>query len=234
MLLGQATIDARLAIKPESNSILFSQPENSLLVRDALEFADKRWKNAGTHMIEERNTDEYRFKSNCAIGYKAEIAVAYFMHAWFAFPQVQPDSQIYDEVMKKNFLHDLDYPLLDSSLPPVSVKSCDNTTKRWCGYSWTFQYANKKSSGGTDPIFSGNFDERLLVAMVYMDDVYASEVYIQCLAPMKTLLEYKNSILLKDPQKESLVGIKKCIYLENLIEFYDDLNDNNAWVWYAI
>lgn len=135
------------------------------------------------------------------LGKKAEFVAAKFLHKQFKLPLCYPDLGIYSSD-EKNWNADL--------YENVHVKSCSLQTYRYCGdYSWTFQLKNNSGSGGRDKLFDRGDG---WVVFVFM------ETSQSLVGVVKAVVSWDRvKILLRDPKKQTLKGIKKCLYYKDLV-----------------
>jgi hypothetical protein len=95
-------------------------------------------------------------------------------------------------------------------LPPIHVKSCDETTVRIVGQmSWTFQLGNTNSSGGKDKLFDSDGND--VVVFVYVESIENVCGTVVAVMPWKDVLP-----LLKDPKVAKYKGLKKCLYMDDI------------------
>ena len=144
------------------------------------------------------------------VGKMGEFFASVFMYKYFAYPKMLPDFSIYNN--NKSWKEDLCYKELDSSLLNFHVKTCDSCTKNYLKgrESWTFQKSNKnKSNGGRDYIYTIGG----LVIFVYIHSYYLNKAKI-CFMTSWNRIKY----LLKPPVSKKLIGIKECVYSDDIIK----------------
>lgn len=93
------------------------------------------------------------------------------------------------------------------------VKSQDLNSARTFGLSWTFQFSGN-GIGHTDSRIFEDYNENDVVIFCLVN---GSLVYIKAKIPVKKIHELD---LFKEPRKESLAGIKKVVYFEDIPEDY--------------
>lgn len=143
------------------------------------------------------------------LGKKAEMLVALAMIRYYQFPRVFPDLTVYTS--GKSWEADLPYANVDSQFQNVHVKACSRATREYAGdYTWTFQYGNLHGRGGRDALFS-RVDSEDLIALVYLENPMSASADIKAILPWRDLVP-----LLSEPKKPTLVGLKKCLYMETL------------------
>jgi hypothetical protein len=158
------------------------------------------------------NRRAVRPKENTILGKMAEMFSINFMTSVFSYPLIFPDFTIYNPG-EKNWSEDLRYSNIDRSLKDFHVKSCDSITRKYLNYediSWTFQKSNESGHGGKDFIYKGiNKD---IVLFVYLESYEKNEALISFSAPF-----IKIKPLLRPPKSKGLVGIKECVYLNDVL-----------------
>ncbi len=144
------------------------------------------------------------------LGKKAEVFTMYGLHREYDFPSLKIDIEV-RHGKEKGWRADLPFSEVDPSFPNVHVKGCNVQTYRYCkDFSWTFQYNNRDGNGGRDDLFKGRDDD--LIAFVFMEYPREMKAVIKAVLPWNTIKKH-----LKDPKKDSLVGLKKCVYYKDLI-----------------
>lgn len=143
------------------------------------------------------------------LGKKSEYLALLAMHKEFGFPLVKPDLEIRNG-RKKGWEPDLPFREVDSSFPNVHVKACSKFTYDYCkDYSWTFQYSNNTGICGKDDLFLSETED--LVALVYVENSRSKNGVIKSVLPFSEIRKH-----LKDPIKKTLVGLKKCLYYQDI------------------
>lgn len=154
-----------------------------------------------------KNRNAKKAGDDIFLGKKAEYAALYALVKHFNFPETEIDLEIRKN-NKKKWIKDL---IFGKGYPDTHVKSCSKSSYEYCGqYSWLFQLKNKYDNYGKDEIFSS--DDSDLVVFVYIDDMYSPDATIKAIAPWG-----KVKLALKDPMKKTYHGIKKALYLPDLI-----------------
>jgi len=181
-----------------------TEEQNIIINKDIAAFVkklDERDQSA-SYYRKRRNAQVNKVLEDIFLGKKAEYLVAIGMHKEYGFPLIEPDMEIYNGWSKG----------WEKDLPYVHVKSCSLKTYNYCNdYSWTFQYSNKNGLFGRDNIFnSSEFD---LVAFVFMEKPQDNSGVIKAILPWRFIKRH-----LKDPKKESLIGVKKCVYYNDLVK----------------
>lgn len=149
-------------------------------------------------------------------GKYGEYVAAYYLRRQWGFPAVCPDIEIKNS-NEKNWDCDLPFNIKDAAYPNCHVKTCDQKSSdfvsRNCNskYSWTFQYANKTGIGGRDQLFNNPNSKELILFMFVPDLNNKSRVIAS--APWNEVCK-----LLKDPIATKFIGLKKCIYSEDLMQ----------------
>lgn len=167
------------------------------------------------HYENERNA--VNALNNIRIGKYGELAVAVFLHK-NGYPKLVPDMKV-RYVSSKGWDCDLPYKAMDSNLPDIHVKTCDlNTTKylksngKTDSYSWTFQFANKSGKGGKDILFTTPESTEVIFLSV-VSNINNPNVTVYASGPWCKLYP-----ILKDPMLDYLIGFKKCIYSNDLLD----------------
>ena len=163
-----------------------------------------------------QSNDYYKINRNATkmaedqfLGKKAECFVKYYLTKVRGFPEVKVDFEIRTG-SQKGWRVDFPFNTEDKRFPNVHVKACQHNQYEYVGdYSWTFQWANKNGPGGKDGIFDGPKTD--LVVLVYLENPRSSKAIIKAILQWGEIEKY-----LKDPIKEDLKGLKKCIYFEDL------------------
>lgn len=149
---------------------------------------------------------------NTILGKMAEMFSIHFMTSVFSYPFIFPDFTIY-KPGEKSWAEDLRYSDINPLLKNFHIKSCDSKTREYLNYediSWTFQKANEKGYGGKDFIYKEiNKD---IVLFVYLESYEKNEALISFSAPFRKIRP-----LLKLPKSKRYVGIKECIYLNDIL-----------------
>lgn len=158
-----------------------------------------------------RRANVSKIVNDIAIGKKGEIVACYHLVNDRKFPALDIDFEI-REGASKGWNVDLPFSGKDKEYPDVHVKSCGPQTLNITGgeCSWTFQLSNANGKGGRDPVFDGPDTD--LVAFVYIDDLKAQKGVIKAIMPWGDVKKH-----LRDPISISLRGLKKCIYMNDLI-----------------
>lgn len=152
-----------------------------------------------------------------AVGKYGEMAAAYLMAKHFGFPVVMPDFEV-RKGRGKGWECDLPYANHSLCFPNCHVKTCDKKSRDYVRknsgdeYSWTFQYANKSTSGGTDSLFSEQETDDI-VLFLYLEDLESRKVELVASAPWSIVRAN-----LKDPISYRLKGLKKCAYYRDLVK----------------
>jgi len=158
---------------------------------------------------ENRNTLALKAAEDNFIGKKAEVFVRWHLINERKFPHISIDFEIRSGC-SKGWTIDLPFAKKDERFPNIHVKSCQGWILQYAkDFSWTFQLSNNSGRGGRDSIFDGPDDD--LVAFVFLENHLSSTATIKAILPWGIIKNH-----LKDPVKESLVGLKKCIYLKDL------------------
>lgn len=158
-----------------------------------------------------RNADIGRVSSDQCVGKKGEFLSEICLRRRFGFPEIGIDVEVRDGG-SKGWTCDLDYGSIGSELPRVHVKSCSRWTLDFCNdYSWTWQWSNRSSVYGRDDIFSLSDCSTDIVSLVYIEDNESTDGIIKAMLPWALI-----RTLLKDPMKESLVGLKKNLYFKDI------------------
>ncbi len=148
------------------------------------------------------------------LGKKAEYFIAKYMCQQFGHQMYNPDMEIRNG-KHKGWFTDLSYIVNEQKIN-IHVKACSIITYNYCGdYSWTFQYSNKNKVFGTDSLFKTSTPNDI-IALVFLTNPISHYCIIKAIIPWCVL---KNK--LKHPRKENLIGLKKCIY-------YNDLKNTNG------
>jgi hypothetical protein len=200
-----------LQVKDLSITLTDKQNEdiNAICTKFAYEMTTK--KQSGSYYISKRNANPDKVKNNISLGKKGEFCTAKILEQTYGFPILDIDVEIRTG-RKKGWQTDLPYNLLHPSLYNIHVKTCDKSTVKYCkDFSWTFQFSNRNTDGGTDTLFKGGNNE--VIALVYLDDHLSPTCIIKAILPWGELQP-----LLKDPINPWLNGVKKCIYYQDLLQ----------------
>ena len=138
---------------------------------------------------------------NIRTGKKAEFFASQFLSQYLEEPFIGPDLEVHSS-QHKSWSVDLPYVRL-----PAHVKS---TTRR-DDMSWVFQWANNKGSGGQDALFRKYGDDAII--LVYLENAEEPVGWIKGVVDVQAAIP-----LMRDPRMEYLVGLKKCLYLSDLVE----------------
>jgi hypothetical protein len=190
--------------------IEFSKEDNehiNILVQD---FVDKMGCSASYYQAK-RGAKHEKAVADIFLGKKAEFVVAKYLNEFHNFPLLEPDLEI-RKGRQKGWLCDLPYNDHFSNLPNVHVKACSKSTYRYCGdYSWTFQFKDNNAKSGKDELFKNEFNNEV-IAFVYMDDTKCNVATVKAIIPWSETCKF-----LKPPLKKTLVGIKLCLYYQDLV-----------------
>ena len=164
------------------------------------------------YIAQKRNQNSNKVNKDHAIGKKGECVV------YLAFKEGmengwvldKPDFKIYKA---KDKSWDADLILRKGkSVKKIHIKTQEVTQSERFGLSWIFQFRNKDGKGGKDSEIFRIKDKNSFVCFVSFDnkDGIGKICYI---CSVSYLLKNK---LFKDPKKESLHGIKKCVYAKDI------------------
>lgn len=152
----------------------------------------------------------------------AEFASAYYLHQRHQLPLISPDIKIYKS-SEKNWDADLSYEnvkFLDQHFDNLRFHNKSVTRKIISkGYpeSFMFQLANKNSTkGGRDQLLDkGDKNDYCIFVHVPYDTIVPGRIdfYIRGVFPWNFIRENE---LLENPQKQSLIGGKLCVYTESI------------------
>jgi hypothetical protein len=154
----------------------------------------------------------------------AEFAAARFLHEKYELPLVEPDIKIYKS-SEKNWNADLSYQdvtFLGKHHDQLRFHNKSATRKIVAkGYpeSFMFQFANKNLVGGHDEILDkGNDDDYCVFVYVPYEVVTSGNVdfYVRGVIPWTFI---KENNLLENPKKQTLIGVKLCVYTETVRRF---------------
>ncbi len=149
---------------------------------------------------------------NIILGKMGEFFVADFMNKVLKFPKVSPNLDILTS-HNKDWTCDLRYK--EHGLDDLHVKACDNNTVRFTGgASWTYQKSNINNNYGEDKLFKDT-DYNALTAFVYLENAEINHALIFSIMPWGNV-----RTILRDPIKKSLIGLKKCVYANDIINKY--------------
>lgn len=184
--------------------VCFAQKENDLINKKINEFVELMFESV-SYYTRMRNVNKDRAMVDMFTGKKAEFFAAKLLNEMYAFGNATPDLTVYSG-RQKSWTPDLVY----SEGRNVHVKCCTASTLKWCGdYSWTFQHSNNTGKHGTDDIFSNPNGD--LLSLVYLEEPRSACGIIKGIIPIKDIKD-----LLKDPKKKTLIGLKKCLYYQDL------------------
>lgn len=183
--------------------IKFSEEKNNEINKLVEKFVDGMFDSV-SYYTRMRNVNKDRAKLDMFVGKKAEFFTAEYLNKYHAMPLLLPDLNIY-KGRQKSWAADLIHGEVN-----IHVKCCTASTLKYCGdYSWTFQYADKVGNGGKDDIFEqANGD---LLSLVYIESPRLSSGIIKGMVYLRDIKH-----LLKDPKKSTLIGLKKCLYYNDL------------------
>lgn len=174
-------------------------------------FVDNIFKKGGSYYRNKRNAYNFeKMKYDNFLGKKGEVFARRYLIEEHNYPRdIRVDLRVYDE-RKKNWDADLNYGRVEG-YEDIHIKSCSKSTYDYVGdYSWTFQYNNSIGEGGRDDLFLDKKGEDI-IGFVYMDDCEDNYCFILGFYRWKDIV-----LLLKDPMKKTLKGIKKCLYYKDL------------------
>lgn len=158
-------------------------------------------------------------------GKKGEYFASIILNKKFGFPYLEPDCSILPG-RQKNWDPDLPYNNNHPTLPNVAVKTCSNSTYHYCNdYSWTFQYSNNNGIGGQDTLLDST-DDNYYIALMHVPKPKENIGILMVFAPWTKVSPY-----LKDPLSQRLVGLKQCLYFEDLQQNIEELIPNNLNQW---
>lgn len=203
--------DKVVSISPEWNSKI-----NNLLYKNFVSKLIDRNQSA-SYYVSKRNANFDKAKQDIFVSKKAEYFALVALCKLYNFPKIKIDIDIRSG-SSKGWLHDLCFKVTDQNFPNVHVKCCTSSTYRYCNdFSWTFQYSNNDRKGGKDLIFNSNEDD--LVVFVYIENPEDNQGVIKAILPTNILLAQDNGefLILRDPVKSNLKGLKKCVYYKDLI-----------------
>lgn len=168
-----------------------------------------------------RNANKSRISDNIGMGKKSELLVNHFFNKEMDYPLMEIDFEI-RQGKQKDWMPDLNYNQLDTSLPTIHVKSCDSFTISYMDdFSWTFQWNNKFGAGGRDKLFQNSYVDDIC-AFVYLDNWKSNQGKILVISTFRDVIPY-----LTDPKKESLKGLKKCLNFSMInLDIADEYNIN--------
>ncbi len=185
--------------------------QNNIIDQKIKKFAEQlsEEKQSSGYYITRRAANPRTVFLNLIGGKKAEFIAAQALHEIYKFPLIEPDLEV-RRGKSKGWECDLPYP---KPFPPVHVKLCTASTQRFAGQcSWTFQLANANGYKGQDNLFNLSGECPDFVALMYMEKELSAEGELMFFLPWVHIVDY-----LRDPVKESLRGLKKCIYYKDLI-----------------
>lgn len=199
-------------IKLVSDLIVSFSPTQARVTEERLENFVQGMSGQGqsaAYYNEKRGTTVSKASLDIYLGKKAECLTAIALSEHFGFPSVPVDFGIrYGK--NKGWEPDLAYNKIDASLPNVHVKSCSRKTFEYCDdFSWTFQWSDKDGHGGKDKLFKENNQD--LVVLVFLESHLSNKATIKAVLPLDVVKEH-----LKEPVKESLRAIKRCVYYKDL------------------
>ena len=183
------------------------------VINDAKIFAEKSYAlDQGKYLVENRSARKERIVSNNRTGKIAEFLAAVFLNHKYGFPEIIPDLEI--RVGKeKGWQEDLPYHKRNQNFPSVHVKSCDRMSEEYVGdISYTFQYSNSDGQYGKDKLFWLPEDTNDMIIMMFVEDDQSYEGIVKSFLPWRIVKNY-----LSDPKSEKFKGIKKCLYVRDLI-----------------
>lgn len=124
---------------------------------------------------------------------------------------------------KKSFYADLTL----NSGQFIHVKSQDKQSEIKYTASWTFQYANKygNSPGKDIEIFNKKESSDLCIFTSVYNDKIDSYVTIRAIVSLNLLHKYN---LFDEPVESELIGVKKCVYYNRLVEIYNSDFSNTS------
>lgn len=206
-------ITKRICIFGYSDQIYLSADAVDMIKESAGAHADQM-KSSSSHYKSMRNATKARediYKGKCG---------EYVGSAFFAdknFPEVKPDVKIY-AVKDKTFSPDLFFGKVDKRFPDCGVKTCTEDTLDFMERStgerqktWTFQLNDVDKRNGRDSLFKKTGSSEPIL-FVYVDDTLCSAEVVAS-APWAKVYP-----LLRDPVSPRLKGIKKCLYMNDLVE----------------
>lgn len=170
------------------------------------------------YYVIKRNASYQKAKEDIFVSKKTEYLTLVGLVKLFNFPQIKLDLEVRNGG-SKGWAHDLPFNDVDARFPNVHVKACTDMTLRYCSdYSWTFQYSNNDWKGGKDSIFNTKAND--LVVLIHLPNPESNKATIKAILPTRKLLTINNGNFeyLRDPVKKTLVGLKKCVYYEDLLK----------------
>jgi hypothetical protein len=202
----------------EENIVLF----NTELTSDSNKFNEvfstaKKFVNELTNKknqsVSYYNDTRKAFKPSIDIltGKMGEFFAGLFMTQYYSYPELLPDFNIYDS-RQKNWDADLPYSKkFGNSFSDFHVKTCDSRTINFVGdLSWTFNIGNVYGkSFGRDKIYNNGGT----IIFVQLKDYYSNWAKIMFSAPFENIHH-----ILKNPIKQSLIGVKQCLYLNDILK----------------
>lgn len=183
------------------------------MFQDCNQFATQSVATHIHHYAQRNQTDNNLIKQQILIGKLGEFAVEKFL----LNNQIKidsPDLTIYDH-KSKTFNSDLKYQNIK-----IHVKSQEIEQAKKFGLSWIFQYGNNQKGHLDTEIFQQSFKKQY-VAFVLID-LKVKLAKIIAFVSLNTLHQYN---LFKDPKKDTLRGIKKAIYYQDI----KDLSSVELW-----
>jgi len=190
--------------------IELSDKENSVINKKIEKFVEEMGskKQSTTYYTQNRNVKAEKAAEDIFLGKKAEFFVCIALNKHFNIPLIEPDLEI-RKGKKKGWGADI--PLVQYGHRDMHVKSCSAKTYKYCkDYSWTFQYSNNNGVGGKDKLLKQESND--LISLVYIIQPNSNIGTIKAILDWEMAKKY-----LKDPLKPTLIGLKKCLYYEDLI-----------------
>lgn len=187
-----------------------SNEENSKINKKIELFVSEmgKGKQSTSYYTQNRNVKADKAAEDIFLGKKAEFFVCIALNRYYNIPYIEPDLEI-RKGNKKGWGADI--PLADHGYPDMHVKSCSAKTFKYCkDFSWTFQYSNNTGKSGKDKLFKDEKND--LISLVYLAMPTTNQGTIKAILNWKTVQEN-----LKDPLKPTLIGLKKCLYYQDLI-----------------
>lgn len=190
-------------------TVQYSVEDNDKLMEHLQRFGDKM-SVAGQSVefiSQNRSTTTDKAKLDQIAGKKGEYFVSTILKRDFGIITESPETEIRTS-KNKGWVPDL---FIDEI--PVHVKTCYESTRNYCGDSWTWNWKNKYNSYGRDPLFDLPDDALDLIALVYIPIAESRTGTVRGILPWAIVKDY-----LSLPRKKELKELKRCLYYSDIVE----------------